>query len=125
MFTIPDRPRFWWPVSVQVPADRPDAAGTLETQVLNLRFVMLPADEVERRARLVRDAGDGEEAVARAVEDVATAIVDWSDVVDGDGRPVPFDPATLRRMLMLPHLRAAVLRAYAQAMAGEAARKNG
>lgn len=119
-FVLGKSDRYWWPVVVRVPD--PDRAG--QTVDLKLEILLEPKDQdaamedTERLAGIVniRERASAERAV---LTDVCK---DWRDVVDEDGKPVPFSTDALDAALQKSWFRIGLLRAYGESLSGEAAR---
>ncbi len=102
MFKIIQNPEFTHAVPVQVPAD-----GGHREEVLKARFRVL--------------SGEGDDVFALKTNDeimafLGRAVVGLEDIVDDDGKPVPFSDAVRDQVLALPYARAALLRAYITAV---------
>lgn len=78
--------------------------------------VMPPGAEPQPFTARFRLGADDLDALAdpdRAADAIACVWIGWSDVVDEDGKPVPFSPEMRDRLLKYPFVRAAVVRALA------------
>lgn len=100
-FKIIENPEFTHDVPVLIPCD----GGHVE-QSLKVRFRAISVDEMNTHTMY----GDGQEAYLRAV------CVRFEDVVDGEGVPVPPSDELTTRLLGVPFIRVALIRAYTMAM---------
>ncbi len=112
---------YWWPVTVAVPHPDLDRAGEMLEMTFRMRFEALPRDDARiLQERAVRP--DGGEAEPNA--DLLRVIKGWDeDVVDGDGKPVPFSAEALRGLLQISWFRLGVYRAWSASLVGEASRR--
>ncbi len=126
---IPSQP-YRWPVHVQVPD--PKQPGAFQTHTFHADFVALTEDETVA-------ALGGDHAPARDMsillglaekldfnELLKRAVVGWdTDVVDAEGKAIPFSDHNLGMLLAWPPTRNAFLQAYIESAspAGAAARK--
>lgn len=97
MFKIIDNPEFTHEVPVMVPTD-----GGHAEQRMKVRFRVIEEDEIA----LDVSVADGTKAFLRR------AVVTIEDLVDPADRPVPWSDAVRDRLLQLPYVRMALLRAY-------------
>lgn len=101
MFHIDDRPEFDCTV--------PIALEGVERQSITVRYRALANSEIELFD--LRTAEGTTDFLHRVVARV-------DDVVDDDGKPVPFTPALLDRLLDLGWVRQPMVRSYFAALAG-------
>ncbi len=106
-FRIASQFEFSRRVTARVPVD-----GGHEEQSFDVRFRYLPEAE---RERLSKEADP-----VRAV--LSRAIVSMSDIVDDDGRELPWNDKLRDQMLDLPFVRLPLARAWGEAIAGERAK---
>lgn len=119
MFVMTDKCLFWWPVKVQVPD--PARLGSFLEQSFEARFEALSDGE----AAALDEAWNARPAAERQADQnylLTRVLVDWRQVVGPDQLPVAFSAAALAQALDRSWFRLACLRAYTQAMTGEAAR---
>jgi hypothetical protein len=122
MFKFDPNPTFWWPIKVRVPSAL--VPGQYDTQEFRALFRLRGTADIEAVARAIADLPEAERYAA-TLTDTSSTIIDWADVVDGDGRAVPFSAAQLRALLDHPAVMRAVQVAWAEAVyGGGAARKN-
>lgn len=118
VFPDPDAPRrFWWPITVLVPAD-----GAQEEQHFEVQFEELTLEQIEAVAELAapRDSDDAR-AVRGLFEEVVViqrVVVGWRDVVNTGGTPIPFDAANLEALSQISYVRRAVFDAYLDVITG-------
>lgn len=112
MFVIKQSPTFKWPVAVELPAD----GGKTQRHTFDAEFKRLGKAEMRQLWEKLNTA-EGADEVIRAV------LVGWSGVTDGD-QPLPFSEAALSQLLDIPTVSGAILKAFTEAVSGEAARKN-
>jgi hypothetical protein len=101
MFKITKNPEFTHDVPVLVPCD----GGHVE-QSLRVRFRAISVDEMNTHSMY----GDGQETYLRAV------CVRFEDVADDDGQPIPPSEELTTKLLAIPFVRVALIRAYTLAM---------
>jgi len=106
MFKIDPDPKFWAEVKVRAPGGG-DASFKARFRVRNIDdFNGFDTDSPEATGRFLGET-----------------IVDLDDIEGEDGRAAAFSTELLRRLIGMPHVRAALYRAYVNAIA-EAARGN-
>ncbi len=93
-----------WPVKVSIPAN----GGSVETHEFTGHLKLLPQAEVDK---LITSRTPDFEAISKI-------LVDWEGVQDDDGEEVKFTKARLKSACELPNFRAAVVRAYVNAISG-------
>jgi hypothetical protein len=103
MFRIAKERSVWWPVDVREPID----GGDYETRRFTARLRLL---DLDRLAELKPD------------EMLLEVLLDWTDVGDETGVALTYSEATRDRLIADPHVRAALLRAYAETVAGAKAK---
>ena len=100
MFAIAENPEFTHEVAVMVPVD-----GGHEKQTFRARFRVVDTD-----AGMRFDSDDGMTEFLREV------LVGGEDLVDADGRTLPWSDALRDRLLAVPYVRLALLRTYMSAL---------
>ncbi len=108
MFKLKEDKRFWWPVKVDVPVD-----GRHATHKFQAHFLLLDQDEIDET--LGGDYDDDDSADRDLLRKV---LVDWKQVADEDGNAIEFSDEARDRLLRIPYVRVALVRAYFQAIAG-------
>lgn len=106
MFKVIEDPQFEEDVTVETP----DGAGWIE-QRLRTRFRVLPLDEL---TALDQGDGTGRAGVEAILE---RAVIGFSGLVDEKGETLDGFGAWRGKLLQLPHVRIALLRGYAAAVA--------
>ncbi len=121
MFTLATSRLFTWPVTVRLPD--PVNPGAFAEHGFIATFEAIGLDEAEAIEQAA--AGDGGPlALARGQAAVIMRVLKgWADVVDADGRDIPFTPAALAGACGEAWFRTAVIAAYAQAISGQEARR--
>jgi hypothetical protein len=104
---------FKWPVKFRKPVD----GGTFENTEFIAQFKRLPQSRLDEISQAI---GDGGLTDAVLVDEV---LCGWADVKDLDGNDVPYNAVTRAQLLDEAGVRAALIRAYMDALAG-GARKN-
>lgn len=112
MFVIKQSETFRWPVVVSLPAD----GGKTVRHTFDAEFKRLGKEELSGLFARVTEEG-GADAAVRAV------MVGWSGVTDGSD-VVPFSDGALQQLLDIPTVTGAILKAFTEAVSGEAQRKN-
>lgn len=113
---------YWWPVKVKLPDPEQNRAGKIIEQEFRMQFVAIPTDEARALAEEIA-ALPPEEREEREYDLMLRAARGWTGVHDQDGEDLTYSPDLLKSMLQIPFYRAAILRAYADSLTGEAARK--
>lgn len=116
-FKLADRYVFWWDVAAKIPDDR--RSGRHVTHPFRLQFEALSQDEA-RAIDAEFSSLSAEERAARQHDLLYRVVLDWADVVDDEGEPVPFSRDALTRALKFPWFRLAAYDGYAAAMSGGA-----
>jgi hypothetical protein len=134
-FKLSSELTFPWPVKVIEPD--PDKAGEKIERVFTAIFVMLDPDEAkasdETRSNILRQVKpDLKAKELRAIQEqlelhdrvaLRRVLKGWKDdIQDEDGKPLPFNDATFSNVYRFPHIRAALLRAYREAITEEGGR---
>lgn len=101
MFTLALRAEFTHPVTVMTPVD-----GGHREDTFRARFAVVSAEE---QADLLAANDDGETFLRKIV-------VGLEDIVDAEGKPVPFSPELLTAMLGLRWVRLGLIAAYSRAV---------
>jgi hypothetical protein len=134
MFKVVPNLTFWWPVKVLEPD--PEQPGKLIEQEFQAEFKLLDRNEAKasaeaRRQIMARVSPDLDEAALKAVADeleahdkraVRQVLVDWRNVVDSKGQPIPFEDQSFAALYNMDRVRAALNRAYAEAISEDKAR---
>jgi len=117
-FVLKQSDTYVWPVTFDVPVD----GGRHERQTFDGEFKRLPQSKIGpmvAELQKLEDLGDLE----RFTEIAADLLVGWSGINDDNGKEVPFSQKALERLLEVPFLAVAVLKAYMDSIKG-AKRKN-
>jgi len=113
MFKFERFPTFTWPVHVQVPTD----GGKFAEQVFTARWQLQDSEEL-RKAQNV-DGADGVKVL------FDRALKGWeNDLCDQAGAPIPFTPENVEMVRTAPHVRAAMVASYWDAVNGGLRLKN-
>lgn len=107
-----DTPEFEWPVVIDVPTN----GGKFQKHRITAVFRTIPTERYEELLEL--PILEQDRNIARE------CLIGWKDVSDPDGNPVEFSDEARDRLLNLLYVRAAIVRAYADALSGKASRKN-
>jgi hypothetical protein len=121
MFVLVDDYEFKFPVDVKMPD--PKTPGRFVTQQFQATFRAMSQDEARRIDGEMAELSDAERQV-REHELLHRVVLDWSDVVGEDRKPVAFSDDALAKALQFPWVRTALYTAYAKAMSGDAKRGN-
>ena len=106
-FAFNPRPVVTWPVHVNVPQEE----GGIVEQVFTAKFLILPRSEREANALEV-EHNDAAPAVAKFW-------IGWGeDLIDLDGKPIPFSEEIRDELLQADYLLFAVNQAYVRCCAG-------
>lgn len=121
-FKVRTATTFWWPVTVKVPAaDRP---GAFDEHGFEMLFEALGRKEAKAidaeamKARVDGDADAGESLLLKRV------CKDWRGLEDENGVALVFTPEAFDELIDYSWTRRGIYLAFAEAMSGEAARKN-
>lgn len=134
MFVFVPNLTCWWPVKVQQPD--PEKPGQMTEYSFEIEFEILDRDETrrmddERTALLKQVETDASEENLRKIQDELEAqavssfrrvIRNWRGIVDEDKNPVPFSEATFAAAMRHNRIRAAINRAYQEAIGEDKAR---
>lgn len=104
MFKLTEKRSVKWPVTVDVPQD----GGSTRPARFTVEFHLLDQSVID--AALTEARGDAEFLIG--------VMQGWDGVADEDGNPLEFSDASARRVLDIPYVRNAVLRAYFEAVSG-------
>lgn len=122
-FVLTKKHLYWWPVTVAVPHPDQARAGEMLEMTFRMQFEALPRDEAKAIYEQAKSLPAGE-AEAQSHADLMRVVQGWDDdVIDDDGRPIPFSPEALQQLLQISWYRLAVYRAWAASQVGEAARR--
>lgn len=108
MFKIKKDNRFWWPVKVDVPVD-----GRHATHEFSAHFVLLDQDEIDETL-----GGEYNEDESADRDLLRKVLVGWKQVANEDGNEIEFSDEARDRILKIPYVRIALVRAYFKAIAG-------
>lgn len=114
MFKIAPTDHFWWPVKVSLPAEK---GGRYDTHSFKVKYSRLT------QARLTEIQGMVGKGMFTDREFAREIVLDWEEVNDENGAPMPFNEQTRDRVLDIPLVQAAIINAYNDALR-EATRKN-
>lgn len=122
-FVLTKKHLYWWPVTVSVPHPDQERAGEMLEMTFRMQFESLPRDEAKALYERIGALPAGE-AEAQSHADLMRVVKGWDDdVVDDDGRPVPFSAEALQQLLQISWYRIGVYRAWAASQVGEATRR--
>jgi hypothetical protein len=99
MFVLAKERSVWWPIEVQEPIDD----GKFETRRFNARLKLL---DLGRLGQLSAD------------EMLSEILLDWTEVRDEAGVAITYSAEVRDRLIAVPYIRAALLRAYRDAVGG-------
>ena len=119
-FVLAPNPRYWWPVSVQMPDT--DNPGEFVEQTFKVLFEPRDQDAEKAERDRILAITDTEQQLKEDRASLAAVIKGWDDIVDPDKTPVSFSPENLDLMLRQPWSRVAVWRAYHASQMGEEVR---
>ncbi|WP_316978050.1 hypothetical protein [Shumkonia mesophila] len=111
MFILKTEHTFSWPVRAAVPVD----GGQFAEATFDCTFKALPQARLEA---LVKGEISETEFLREA------AVGPWTGVESPAGGDLPFSEAARDQVIAIPYMRLAMIRAYREAMSGEAVRKN-
>ncbi len=94
-----------WPVKVDVPAD----GGRTLSHTFDAVFSVLDQDEMDALVQECR--GDDRKMLLRVIKG-------WSGVADEGGNTMPYSNQALERMVAIPYVRTALVRAFNKAIYG-------
>lgn len=134
MFKVVANLLFWWPVKVLEPD--PDKPGKLVEKTFEAQLQLIDEDEaktsaeVRRKilAKLTPDLGEdelkvlNEELEAHDKLALRRVLVGWRDIEDADGRPLAFSEEAFSALYKIRRVRAALNRAYLEAISEDKAR---
>tara|TARA_R110002020_G_scaffold34066_34_gene103956 strand:- start:5883 stop:6248 length:366 start_codon:yes stop_codon:yes gene_type:complete len=116
-FVLTSTHRYWWPVKVSIPDPDPSRAGEYLEMEFKMQFDSLPRDEADKVAELMRASSDNTYA------DLKRVSRDWDEnVVDENGKPIPFSAEAFEELLRISWYRLAVYRAWGASLVDEKAR---
>ena len=115
MFKLMQSPAYWWPVTLQQPAE--DKPGELVATTFEVQFLRKTAAEQqawldEVRTKTLSDA-----------QYVRPLVAGFRQVFDAVDQAVAFTPSALEQLLNVPGAASAMTRAYFESN-GQAAQKN-
>ncbi len=108
MFKLIQPETITWPVRVDVPVD----GGRTRPATFDCEFRLGDQDWLDA---LVADTGDDMTFLQRVV-------AGWSGVQDADGEDLPYSESACAQMVGIPYVRAAMLRAFWDAVTGARAK---
>lgn len=109
MFKLSQSNSYYWPVTVEMPAD----GGKFEKHTFDAEFRRMSVDELQA-------LGDTDETGGIACR---TIMVGWKGIVDDSGEEVPFSETSRDQLLQWPTVRIAIMQSFRASLAG-AGRKN-
>jgi len=133
MFVLDQSDSYFWPVSIELPAD-----GRKKTFSFDAEFLRLPQEQVEElrqrhsaQLRRVLAAMDRAEEDGMGLQDAGDetrslcdeVLCGWSKVTDAAGEAVPFNEASKRRMYQVQGAPAAIFDAWIASL-GEPSEKS-
>tara|TARA_R100001129_G_scaffold173048_1_gene144170 strand:+ start:2995 stop:3360 length:366 start_codon:yes stop_codon:yes gene_type:complete len=116
-FTLTRAHLYWWPVKVAIPHPDKDKAGEQLEMTFKMQFEALPREDAER---IAEDMKRDPETAANA--DIRRVARDWDEVVDAEGKAIPFSTEALDELMQISWYRMAVYRAWGASLIGDAAR---
>lgn len=120
MFKLEQHPEFWTDIDL-----RPPGGGRASFKV---KWRLITAAEFDRARAAPADAATGMEAAEAALqadkELLARIALDWSGVVDEDGRDVHFSVEKLQALADHGWVLAPLIQTYLAEITGRGARKN-
>ncbi|MFB2553338.1 hypothetical protein [Ensifer soli] len=135
MFVVVDTLTCWWPVKVLEP--HPTRVGVVVEHEFEVEFEILDREEnkvlQDMRAAILKEAAEigGDDAIAQAErkleehdeEAFRRVLRNWRKIVDQNKAEIPFTLENLSRVLTRDHVRAAINRAYQDAISQDKARR--
>lgn len=104
MFKLTEKRTIKWPVTVDVPQD----GGSTRPAKFTVEFRLLDQSDID--VSLAQARNDA--------EFLFEVMQDWEGVADEDGQTIEFSDDTARRVVDIPYVRNALLRAYFEAVSG-------
>lgn len=111
MFVMKTEHTFTWPVRIKVPVD----GGEFKDATFDCTFRTCDHEDF----MAIVDGRISEADFLRKV-----TVGPWSGVEDASGKEMPFSEAARDRLIAIPYVRTALVRAYREAMSGQAVAKN-
>jgi hypothetical protein len=114
MFMLDQSPSYWWPVTFTLPA--PDG-GQHQSHTFDVQLRRKDGEEINKLFER------GQKGQINDVNVCRELVVGWRGVQDADGREVVFSTAALERVLRMPNVATAIVRALIDSLA-DAPKKN-
>lgn len=108
MFKITQKPTYFWPVKVRLPAD----GGQFDEQTFDAQFRRLPQAEIDAMRADVLAGNASDIPLARRL------LVGWKGVQDADGQDVPFSETLRDQVLDIPGVATAVVVSFVDSLSG-------
>lgn len=118
MFKIETDFQYWWPVRVRMPSQA--KPGTFDTAKLDVKFRALDEDAVRKMVADLNNLPE-EQRAGHEHDVIISACLDWRDVVDDAGEPIPFSEENLRASMRSAQFRNGLYEAYRWSTTGPAA----
>lgn len=112
MFKLAQKTSYTWPVTVHIPAD----GGRFTKAGFDAEFKALPQERIDDYL-----AGRGNDDEADFLNEV---VIGWKGVADDAGADVPYSEDAKPKLLAIPYVRTALVRAFFESITGGAKRKN-
>lgn len=97
-----------WPVTVNVPVN----GGKTEQHEFTAKFKLMSQEEYDKALQGTKND----------TSFIAKFLIGWSGLLDDDDKEVPFSKEALKNLCGLPFVRVAIVKAYNQAITGQAAK---
>jgi hypothetical protein len=122
MFVLAQTQSFTYPVTVEVISN----GGAVKRDKFTATFKRLDTTQVTNwMTRITEASREGAEAQTQLSRELAQdVVIDWSDVVDANGTPIPFSADMLSAALDIHPTPVAIASAWVEAINGGAKRKN-
>ncbi len=115
MFTLGSEEEFEWPVTIRLAQG---SGGKFADHTFVARFRRLTQTRL-KQFLVQAQAGEIDDILA-----VREIMLGWKEVIDRDGKELPFTEANLARLLDIATVAACIAQAYFDAMSGGGKRKN-
>lgn len=112
MFVLTKTVTYYWPVSIQVPAD----GGSFSKESLELKFKRIAQSRLNELMEGAKDESVKDEDFAREV------VVGWRGVSDDAGNEIQFSDEGLKALLDIPTMGSAIVISYLESLAGAKAK---
>ena len=114
MFVLKTKSTYRWPVTFKMP----NGSGEMQECDFTAEFSRVPQAVIDA---FITD-GSMQEKLDREKSLTEVALVGWHDVQDAVGDPLAFSDEAKAQLLSIPGVRAAVVRAYFDSLAGISAK---